>query len=98
MRLTHGKTDTRRSLGTKDLQRAKLSALLLTVQIEMSRSRLDAEMFRHLDIALPNGVKLANIQPEDRGIHDFEIKTAKNRDSIRKFPMHREIEASWFPT
>ena len=68
LRLTHGKTDTRRSLGTKDFQRAKLSALLLNVHVEMSKSRLDAEMFRHLDIALPNGVKLTNIQPEDKGI------------------------------
>lgn len=68
LRLTHGKTDTRRSLGTKDFQRAKLSALLLNVHVEMSKSHLDVEMFRHLDIALPNGVKLTNIQPEDKGI------------------------------
>ena len=68
LRLTHGKTDTRRSLGTKDFQRAKLSALLLNLHVEMSKSRLDAEMFRHLDIALPNGVKLTNIRREDKGI------------------------------
>ncbi|MFP3890932.1 hypothetical protein [uncultured Ralstonia sp.] len=68
LRLTHGKLDSRRSLGTKDFQRAKLSALLLNLHVEMSKSRLDAEMFRHLDIALPNGVKLTNIRREDKGI------------------------------
>jgi len=72
LRLTHGKLDSRRSLGTKDFQRAKLSALLLNLHVEMSKSRLDAEMFRHLDIALPNGVKLTNIRREDKGIADAD--------------------------
>lgn len=70
-RLTQNKKKVRWSLNTKDFSRAKIAALALNLQIEMTSKPFDIDQLRKLEMELsPTGIKFSDIKPGDESLID----------------------------
>lgn len=70
-RLTQNKKKVRWSLNTKDFSRAKIAALALNLQIEMTSKPFDIDQLRKLEMELsPTGIKFSDIKVGDEALID----------------------------
>lgn len=70
-RITQNKKKIRWSLNTKDFSRAKIVALALNLQIEMTSKPFDIDQLRKLEMELsPTGIKFSDIKPGDESLID----------------------------